>query len=443
MLDTGIFQIVTVTKSSFENTIFLTRGLSPLLNRAYRTSLMKKNALRDIILAMPIANYIKETMNSKSSSVIRKMFEEGNALKAKYGADNVFDFSLGNPDLEPPEEVLSAIESVAADKSAGAHGYMPNAGYMETREAMARKTAKEQGIEVSAENICMTVGAAGALNCVFKAILNAGDEVVVPSPFFAEYRHYVHNQNATLIEVQTKADFSLDTDAIAAALTPKTAAAPNNPTGKIYSEDDIARLSAVLELHAQKCGRKPYLISDEPYRAIAYDGRSVSPCFPVYDEAVIVTSFAKNLSLPGERIGYIAVNPRASDAAEFISACIFANRILGFVNAPAFFQKVIAKSWDSAVDYSSYEKRRDAIMSVLDDAGIEYAKPEGAFYIFCKVPEKWGDDDMAFADYLKKYFIICAPGGGFGKKGWVRLAYCVSEKTILNSRAAFLKAMKS
>jgi aspartate aminotransferase len=384
-------------------------------------------------------------MNSKGASVIRKMFEEGNALKAKYGEDNVFDFSLGNPDLDPPEEVLSAIEEIAKDKSHGAHGYMPNAGYMEARKAMAAKTKKEQGVDVKAENICMTVGAAGALNCVFKAILNAGDNVVVPSPFFAEYRHYVHNQGAELIEVPTKADFSLDTDAISKALNEKTAAVlintPNNPTGKIYSEDDIKSLAEVLNAHEKKYGYKPYLISDEPYRAIAYDGREVAPAFPVYDEAVIVTSFAKNISIPGERIGYIAVNPKAKDAAEFIAACIFANRILGFVNAPAFFQKVVAKSWDAKVDYSSYEKRRNEIMAVLDAAGIEYAKPEGAFYIFCKVPDKWNGDDMAFSEHLKKFFIISAPGGGFGCKGWIRLAYCVSEKTILNSKEAFIKAM--
>ena len=394
---------------------------------------------------MPIAQYIKETMNSKGASVIRKMFEEGNALKAKYGEDNVFDFSLGNPDLDPPEEVLSAIEEIAKDKSHGAHGYMPNAGYTEARKAMAAKTKKEQGVDVKAENICMTVGAAGALNCVFKAILNAGDNVVVPSPFFAEYRHYVHNQGAELIEVPTKADFSLDTDAISKALNEKTAAVlintPNNPTGKIYSEDDIKSLAEVLNAHEKKYGYKPYLISDEPYRAIAYDGREVAPAFPVYDEAVIVTSFAKNISIPGERIGYIAVNPRAKDASEFIAACIFANRILGFVNAPAFFQKVVAKSWDAKVDYSSYEKRRNEIMAVLDAAGIEYAKPEGAFYIFCKVPDKWNGDDMAFSEHLKKYFIISAPGAGFGKKGWIRLAYCVSEKTIVNSKNAFMLAM--
>lgn len=393
---------------------------------------------------MPIAPYIKETMNSKSSSVIRKMFEEGNALKEKYGADKVFDFSLGNPDLEPPEEVFKAIEDIAADRSHNCHGYMPNAGYPATRAAMADKTSLEQGVTVSASNVCITVGAAGALNCVFKAILSEGDEIVVPSPFFAEYRHYVHNYNGKLIEVPCKKDFSLDIEAIKQALTSKTAAVlintPNNPTGKIYSKEDITALAKLLEEHAKECGRKPYLICDEPYRAISYDGRSVAATFPVYDETVIVTSFAKNLSLPGERLGYIAVNPKAPDAAEFIAACIFANRILGFVNAPAFFQKVVAKSWNAKVDYSSYEKRRNEIMSVLDAAGLKYAKPEGAFYIFCKVPDAWHDDDMAFCEHLKKFLVICAPGAGFGKKGWFRISYCVSENTILNSREAFCKA---
>ncbi|MCR5606557.1 MAG: pyridoxal phosphate-dependent aminotransferase [Treponema sp.] len=396
---------------------------------------------------MPIAPYIKETMNSKSSSVIRKMFEEGNALKEKYGADKVFDFSLGNPDLDPPEEVFKAVEDIAKDRSHNCHGYMPNAGYPATRAAMAEKTSCEQGVKVEASNVCITVGAAGALNCVFKAILSEGDEIVVPSPFFAEYRHYVHNYKGKLIEVPCKEDFSLDVEAIKNALTSKTAAVlintPNNPTGKIYSEDDIKALAAVLEEHAKASGRKPYLICDEPYRAISYDGRSVASTFPVYDETVIVTSFAKNLSLPGERLGYIAINPKAPDAGEFIAACIFANRILGFVNAPAFFQKVVAKSWNAKVDYSSYEKRRNEIMSVLDAAGLKYAKPEGAFYIFCKVPDAWGDDDMAFCEHLKKFLVICAPGSGFGRKGWFRISYCVSEATILNSKDAFCKAVAS
>lgn len=393
-----------------------------------------------------IAPLIKELMTNKSSSVIRKMFEEGIALKKQYGEDNVFDFSLGNPDLDPPEKVVKAIQEEAKDVSHGCHGYMPNAGYSFVREAMAKKVSKEQGVEVPFSSIVMTVGAASALNCVFKSILSSGDEVIVPPPFFAEYRHYVRNHGGILVEVPTKSDFSLDVDAIKAKLSGKTAAilinTPNNPTGKIYSESDIKSLSEALREHSAKSGRTPYLICDEPYRAITYDGVKVTPAFQFYDSTIIVTSFAKDLSLPGERVGYIAVNPKAEDAENLVGAAIFSLRTLGCVNAPAFFQKVIAKSWDAEVDYSSYKNRRDKLMAILDKAGLKYARPEGAFYLFVKVPDSFGGDDTAFCDYLKKYFILGAPGNGFGGKGWFRLAYCVSEKTIINSEKAFVKAME-
>lgn len=395
---------------------------------------------------MPISPYIKETMNSKGSGVIRKMFEEGNKLKAQYGEENVFDFSLGNPDLDPPKEVQDAIERIAKNREKNFHGYMPNPGYPFARDAMAAKTAQEQGVSVTGDCVVMSVGAAGAMNSVFKAILSEGDNVIVPAPFFAEYRHYVKNYGGTLVEVPCKNDFSLDIDAIKNQLNEKTTAliinSPNNPTGRVYSEDEIKQLSAVLDEHASKCGRKPYLICDEPYRAIVYDGVKVSPVFPYYDSAIVVTSFAKNLSLPGERIGYICVNPACPDKDEVVAACIFATRILGYVNAPALFQRVVAETWNAKADYSLYKTRRDELMSILDEAGIEYAKPEGAFYLFCKVPEKFNGDDMDFCDYLKKYFILCAPGTGFGGKGWFRIAYCVSEQSILNSRNAFIKAMK-
>lgn len=393
-----------------------------------------------------IAPHIKEIINSKGASVIRKMFEEGITLKKQFGEDSVYDFSLGNPDLDPPDEVVAAIKELAQDTSHGCHGYMPNAGYPETRKALAQKVALEQGVSVDGSNVVVTVGAASALNCIFKAILSPEDEVIVPAPFFAEYRHYVHNYSGKLIEVSTKPDFSLDVSAIEKALSEKTAAVlintPNNPTGRVYSEQDIISLCEVLKAHAKKCGREPYLICDEPYRAIVYDGVQVAPVFKHYDQAVICTSFAKNLSLPGERIGFVAINPAAPDAAEFIAACTFALRVLGCVNAPAFFQKVIAKTWNAPCDYSRYEKRRNMLMKVLDAAGIEYARPEGAFYLFCKVPDKWNADDMAFCDYLKKYLILSAPGTGFGGKGWFRLAYCVSEQTISGSEKAFIAAMR-
>lgn len=396
---------------------------------------------------MAISKYIKETMSSKSAGVIRKMFEEGMALKAVHGADNVFDFSIGNPDLNPPKEVQETMKKLA--ERAGEtnfHGYMPNAGFAFARDAMARKTSLEQGVEISGDCVVMSVGAAAALNCVCKSLLNEGDNIVVPAPFFPEYRHYAKNSGGNLIEVPTKADFSLDIDAIRLALTDKTAAVlintPNNPTGRIYSTEEIKALAIVLEEHGKKSGRKPYLICDEPYRAISYDGKSVSPTFPFYDSAIVVTSFAKNLSLPGERIGYICVNPACPDKDDVVAACIFTTRILGFVNAPAFFQRVVTEVWDAKVDYSLYEKRRNSLMKILDEAGIEHVVPEGAFYMWCKAPDCFNGDDMAFCDYLKKYFILCAPGGGFAGKGWVRLAYCVSEKCIENSRKAFIQAMK-
>ena len=394
-----------------------------------------------------IARNMKSILENPANGVIRKMFEEGAMQKKKYGEDNVYDFSIGNPDLDPPAEVVEAIKEIAADTSPMCHGYMPNPGYMQARQAMAEKTSLEQGTAVPADCVIMSVGAAGAMNCVFKALLNVGDEVIVPAPYFAEYGHYCANHGGTLRPVPTKNDFSLDIDAIKAALTEKTAAviinSPNNPTGRIYSREEIQALSAVLTAHGEKTGRYPYIVCDEPYRAITYGGKKVAPVFPEYRQAVVVTSFAKNLSVPGERIGYIAVNPASDDASEMVAACILATRILGFVNAPAFFQKVIARSWNARCDYSLYEKRCREIMEIMDYAGLQYAKPEGAFYLFVKVPEGWNGDDMAFTEHLKKFNILCAPGTGFGGKGWFRISYCVAEKTILNSKEAFYKAIHS
>lgn len=394
-----------------------------------------------------ISEYFKNLLTDKNASAIRKMFEEGKILKAKYGEDNVFDFSLGNPDLDPPQEVLDAIKEVAADTSHGAHAYMSNAGYDSCRAAMAQKESQEQGVTVDASCVIMTVGAASAISSAIKALIMPGEEVLVPSPFFAEYTHYAHNHGGVLVPIPTKKDFSLDVDAIKAALNKKTVAviinSPNNPTGKIYSAAEIRELCSALKEFGKANGRYPYLICDEPYRSIVYDGATVPPVFLEYEYAVIVTSFAKNLSLPGERVGYICVNPANPEKAEFVAAATMAFRILGCVNAPAFFQKVVAKSWNAPVDYSSYLKRRDLLMEVLDNAGIEYEKPQGAFYIFAKVPAAFGDDDAAFVEHLEKNLILCAPGRGFGMKGYFRIAYCVPEKTIVNSREAFYKAARS
>ncbi len=399
------------------------------------------------MMTIMISTNIKSILQNPSAGVIRKMFEEGALLKEKFGADNVYDFSLGNPDLDPPAEVLDAIKEVAEDKSHNAHGYMSNSGYIETRKAMAEKTSLEQGVPVSYESIIMSVGAAGAINSVLKAIVNPEDEVIVPCPYFTEYDHYIHNHGAEICRVNTKDDFSLDIQAIKNALNKKTAAviinSPNNPTGKIYSEDDIKALSEILHEAGKKNDRYPWIIADEPYRAIVYGNKKVSPIFPFYENSVVVTSFAKNLSIPGERLGYIAVNPLSPDFKEMTSACVLTTRILGYVNAPAFFQKVVAKSWNAKCDYSLYEKRMKEITEVMDYAGLEYAVPEGAFYLFVKVPSSFNGDDLAFTEHLKKFNILCAPGSGFAGKGWFRISYCVSEKTILNSKEAFKKAVES
>lgn len=405
---------------------------------------------------MAIAPHIKEIMSSKGASVIRKMFEEGALLKKEFGADKVYDFSIGNPDLEPPAELEAMVVDLARNREQGSHGYMPNAGYMETRQAMGRKVGSEQCVEVDGQFVVMSCGAAGALNCLFKAILSPGDEVVVPAPFFAEYRHYVGNYGGALVPVPCHEDFSLDLDAISRALSPRTAAilvnSPNNPSGKVYSRQEMEGLAQVLERHGQVSGRVPYLVCDEPYRDIVYDGAEVSPVFPLYRNSVVVSSFAKNLSLPGERIGYIAVNPSCQEAEALVAACIFTTRILGFVNAPAFFQRVVARSWNVPVDYGSYLSRRNQLMEVLEGAGIRYFRPEGAFYLFCQVPEPGGgalcrleetgnSTDMEFCDHLKGYRVLCAPGTGFGCAGWFRMAYCTSEATIRNCSDALRQAV--
>ncbi len=407
---------------------------------------------------MAIAKEIYNTMNSKGAGVIRAMFEAGIELKKQFGEDNVYDFSLGNPDLEPPKEVRDAIHELANNTNSGQHAYMSNAGYMEARSAMAKKVSIEQGLtgnyELKAEHTVLTVGAAGALNAVLKAILNPNDIVLVSVPFFPEYAHYCKNHGGKLLPVEAKNDLSLHIENFEQALQTNDVAAvllnsPNNPSGKIYTKENIESLILVLKKHGEKTGRYPYIICDEPYREITFGGKTVPAIFPLYEHTIVVSSFAKNLSLPGERIGYIAVNPSCPDVQTLIAGCTFTNRTLGYVNAPAFFQKVVSKSWNAKVDYSLYEKRCTMIANIAKEAGIEFAEPEGAFYLFCKVPNPKTNknmhsdsDDFAFCDHLKTYNILVAPGTGFGCKGWFRIAYCVSEKTIESSKSAFLNAMK-
>jgi aspartate aminotransferase len=335
---------------------------------------------------------------------------------------------------------------LAEEDSRGSHGYMPNAGFPEVREALAKKVSQEQNCTVPSSHIVMAVGAAGALNVVFKSILNPGDEVIVSRPYFMEYRSYADNHGGKLREVPSLPDFSLDLHAVEKALSSRTAAvlinSPHNPTGRVYPAKDIAGLADLLRSQGKKTGRPPYLVADEPYREIVYDRRTVPPVLSAYGESIVVNSYSKSLSLPGERIGYIAAGPEAGNGDELMGALIYATRVLGFVNAPALMQRIVARLTDERVAVEVYAKRREALKKVLDGAGIEYIEPEGAFYIFAKVPGKSPEpaDDRAFSDCLKKHLVLGVPGSSFGAPGWIRFAYCVDEALITASTAAFAEA---
>ena len=396
---------------------------------------------------MPIAEAIKKSF--ASASLIRKMFEEGSQLKKQHGADKVFDFSLGNPDVDPPAAFHDVLLKLIQENVKGSHGYMSNAGFPEVREKLAKKVSAEQGVNSDASHIVMAAGAAGGLNVVLKTICDPGDEVIVSKPFFVEYRAYAANHGVKLVEVDSLADFNPDIAAIGAVLSDKTKAvlinSPNNPTGKIYPAQTLADITEILLAQGKKTERLPYLVSDEPYREIAY-GVKVPSVLGAYSESIVVYSYSKSLSLPGERIGYIAVSPGISDKNDVIDGLIYSTRALGYVNAPALMQRAVAELTLEKVDVSVYARRRDAFMKVLDKAGIEYSIPEGAFYLFCKVPPGKNHekaDDFTFVDHLKKHLILGVPGASFGKPLWLRFAYCVDEKIIRASESAFMEAMKA
>ena len=375
---------------------------------------------------------------AERSSWIRKMFEEGARLKAQYGADHVCDFSLGNPDLPPPAQYQEAVRKVTAAETPGSHGYMANNGYPFVREAVAKQIGVEQGMAVGQDDIVMTVGAAGAINVTMKALLDPGDEVLILAPFFVEYNFYVDNHGGVTKIVNTAQDFSLDLAAIEAAITPKTKAiiinSPNNPTGQIYSAAELAGLAEVLK----KAPQTVYLISDEPYRKIVYDNHTVPSIFKAYPNSLIVSSYSKDLSLPGERIGYIAVHPQIEGKAQLLGAMTLANRILGFVNAPALMQRVVAELQGITVDTSIYTRRRELFCKVLSEAGYEFVPPKGAFYMFPKSPI---GDDAQFVGLLAEEKILGVPGRGFGMPGYFRLAFCVEDAVISRSAEGFKRAL--
>ena len=377
------------------------------------------------------------------SSWIRKMFEDGIRLKKEYGAKNVFDFSLGNPNVEPPERFKELLVEAAGEDLPGIHGYMPNAGLEDTRSAVAEYLCKEHSVDLSWEHIIMTCGAGGALNVALKTLLDPGDEVIIPIPFFVEYKFYVDNHGGVSKLVETKEDFSLDFDAMNSAITEKTKVilinSPNNPTGKVYDEGSIRNLGALLEKKSKEFGKEIYLISDEPYSTIVYDGIKVPSVFQAYKNSIIATSYSKSMSIPGERIGYLALNPDMADIEILTSGMVLCNRIIGFVNAPAFMQRIIGKMQGTTVDVGEYKRKRDLLCEGLWSLGYQFEKPGGAFYLFPKTPT---ENDVEFVSCLQKKNILAVPGRGFGKSGHMRIAYCVDDSTIINAMEGFGEVMK-
>jgi aspartate aminotransferase len=379
----------------------------------------------------------------KKSSWIRKMFEEGMQRRIKYGPENVFDFSLGNPNLDPPPQFREVVRDLLSLSTPCQHGYMPNAGFVDTRKAVADYLSKHNPARFSAEHIVMTVGAGGGLNVVLKTILNPGEEVIIPSPYFVEYNFYLDNHQGVPKVAPTRPDFSLDLSAIEAAFSPKTRAvlinSPHNPTGRVYGEGDLAALGRLLSRKSKELGHPVYLISDEPYRKIIYDGVEVPSIFAAYKDSFLVTSFSKDLSLAGERIGYIAAHPEISGKETILDGLVLCNRILGFVNAPALMQRAIAHLLEASVDVTIYRRRRDMLCDALGAFGYEFVKPEGAFYLFPKSPIA---DDVQFVTALQEENILTVPGSGFMGPGHFRIAYCVPDDVIERALPGFERVIQ-
>ncbi len=382
------------------------------------------------------------------NSAIRAMFVEGKAMAEKYGAENVYDFSLGNPATPAPAALNNSIRDLLdeADKKGASgslelHGYMENAGYKDVREAIAENLNKRFGTAFDGQNIVMTVGAAGGLNIIFKTILDPGDEVIVFAPFFGEYRQYAANFDADIVTVNPDLrTFQPDLADFAAKITEKTKAlivnTPNNPTGVIYKPETMQAIAAILEKKQEEYGHDIYLISDEPYRELVYDGNKEDFLIKYYKNTIVGYSFSKSLSLPGERIGYVVVPNEASDAEDLIHGIEISNRTLGFVNAPSLIQKAVARCLDEKTDVSFYDENRKMLYDGLTNLGFTCIKPEGAFYLWVKSPVA---NEEEFVEEGKKLHLLMVKGSAFGCGGFVRLAYCVSHETIKNSLPAFAK----
>lgn len=390
-----------------------------------------------------ISNKMKSLVNN--SSTIRAMFEEGKRLSDIYGEENVFDYSIGNPNVEPPENIKTIISDILnKEKPNLVHGYMNNSGYEDVRDDISSFLNKKNDLNLTRNNIVMTCGAAGGLNIILKSILNPGEEVITFAPFFGEYKNYTENFNGKLVIVPTNIDtFEPDLDELSKVINSKTKAIiinnPNNPTGVIYSKEAIQKLADLLKEKQRELNSSIYLISDEPYREIVYDDAEVPCLLKYYDNTFIGYSYSKSLSLPGERIGYVVVNPSMTDCDEMMAALNIANRILGFVNAPSLFQRVIAKSLGSEVDVNIYKRNRDLLYNHLIKLGFTCIKPEGAFYLFPRTPI---EDDKKFCQDAKQFNLLLVPGSTFGCPGHVRLSYCISYEKIEKSLEAFDKLAK-
>ena len=383
---------------------------------------------------MPISQSIAGQL--EQASWIRRMFEIGIELRRSRGAENVFDFSLGNPEVEPPAAVIGALRRVVAENLPHTHGYMPNAGYPEVRAQLARRLAASTGLPFAAEHLIMTSGAAGAINTVLKSILDPGDEVIVLNPCFPEYRFYIENHGGRVVPVETTADFLPDPDRIAAAVTPRTKAlilnSPNNPTGRLYPAGVLRELNAIV--------RDPLLaISDEPYRPIVYDSVTPPDTLALIDRSVLAWSWSKAMAIAGERIGYLAISPRLQEAAALANACTFAHRILGFINASAIWQRVVAIEPEATVDVSLYQAKRDRLCGALQAMGYDSPRPEGSLFVFPRTPIP---DDIAFIRALQEEGILAVPGSGFGRSGYMRLSLTISAPEIERSLAGFERAIR-
>ena len=391
---------------------------------------------------MPVSERVRRFM--KQGSWIRRMFEEGMVLKQRHGAENVFDLSLGNPVMEPPAEFFEELRRIADNPTPGMHRYMPNAGYVETRAAVAEQLVRETGLAFTADEVLMTCGAGGALNVVLKSLLDPSDEVVIFAPYFVEYMFYADNHGGSCRSVPPDDRYYPDLAAFEAAITSRTrvvlVSSPNNPTGVVYDSGLLSRLAEIIAEKERHLGTEVFLVSDEPYRKILFDGLTYPHIFHHHVRSIVATSHSKDLALPGERIGYVAVHPDYDGRAELMDALNFCNRTLGFVNAPALMQHIVKSLQSVTIDVSDYQAKRDFLYDGLTAMGYETVRPQGAFYMFPRSPI---EDDAAFVEELKKHLVLVVPGRGFGLGGHFRISYCVDDRTLEGSMDGFRAAIES